>query len=123
MFTGCQMCTVSNLPLEIHIEIIERLNLKQAFNYCIALDIPQEIACQYFNYDFYYYWGACDDESESENLYEYWKKQDFYILQLKRILRFCYRFSHILKSANNRKAICKNKKLNKDYEHVMEYFK
>jgi len=103
---------IAKLPLEIHIEILELLNLKHAINYCIALSLPQELACQYFNFDHYQFYGAGDDEeSESEGLYNYWKEHNICLYEFKRILRFCYKIPQVLKSDKNRKALVKNKKL------------
>jgi len=119
---------ITNLPIEIHIEIIELLNLKHAINYCNAVKIPQELACQYFNFDNYQYYGVGDDEeSESEEKYNYWKENNIYLLEFKRILRFCYKIPQVLKSCKNRKALIRNKKLlnltYKNSEKIMYLFR
>jgi hypothetical protein len=59
--------TIMSLPLELHIEIIERLRLKDALHMAKALLIPEQVAVQYF---------ACDGSDVWKILYK-----DFYDLQ------------------------------------------
>lgn len=47
-----EVMTVQQLPLDIHIMIIERLELDDALDYCSAVQLPEGLAYQYF--DFYY---------------------------------------------------------------------
>ena len=44
-------CNIEKLPLELHILIIQQLNFTDSQHYCLALQMTQEAAFQYFDFN------------------------------------------------------------------------
>jgi hypothetical protein len=56
-FGGKSQATIKSLPVELVIMIMERLSVKEALNLGDALQIPEQVAVQYFGYEKYDIWN------------------------------------------------------------------